>query len=156
MPVIKPFVPYLIGAAVIVAMGVGVKWYGSSRYDAGYEQAGVDIRLASEAATRAAQEDKNRAEAEYRGAVLAREQKLATLDASVARLNRVLDTRANRPTTPGTPGRVDGTGTAGNVVLRECVREYRAMGEHAGRLADKVNGWQGYAGAVLPRWGIGN
>ncbi|OZI44492.1 hypothetical protein CEK29_07100 [Bordetella genomosp. 5] len=38
--------PYLIGAAVIVAVLVGARWYGAGRYDAGVAKANADHALA--------------------------------------------------------------------------------------------------------------
>jgi len=42
----RAFWPYLIGAAVVVAVLVGVRWYGAGRYDAGVAKANADHALA--------------------------------------------------------------------------------------------------------------
>lgn len=143
---------YLIGAAALLVLLSSVWWYGSSRYDTGYSQARTDMLAESQAATAAAQQEKDRAESLYRGAVLARDAYAKTADTNLARFNRLLATRASNAQGAEPTSGADGTGATRDLVLAECVREYRTMGEHAGRLADKVNGWQGY-GAVMQRWG---
>lgn len=143
---------YLIGAVALLVTLSGVWWYGSSRYDTGYAQARIDMLAESQAATAAAQQEKDLAEKKYRDLVKAREDEQRIADSHIDRLNRLLATRSSNAKSPTSTSGANGTREAGDMVLAECVREYRTMGEHAGRLADKVNGWIGY-GEVLQRWG---
>lgn len=143
---------YLIGAAAAVAVVVAVMVYGQVKYDKGYDQAIADVKAKSQAETQKAQADKDDAEKKYREAVKEREDVQRTADTHIARLNRLLDSKSGNPKSTITASGADGAGETRLLVLKECVREYTAMGEHAGRLADKVNGWHDY-GTILQRWG---
>lgn len=45
-PLLRAATPYLIGAAVLVVAGLGVRWYGGSQYQAGIDKANADHTLA--------------------------------------------------------------------------------------------------------------
>lgn len=45
-PLLRAALPYLIGAALLAATAVGVRWYGASQYKAGVAQANADHTLA--------------------------------------------------------------------------------------------------------------
>jgi hypothetical protein len=45
-PLLRAALPYLIGAAVLAAAVVGVRWYGTSQYNAGVAKASADHKLA--------------------------------------------------------------------------------------------------------------
>lgn len=155
--------PYLIGAAVLVAVGLGVRWYGSDRYAAGVaaERAATIERQAR--LERAIQEEKDRAEANYRGAVLARQRLEAEIAglardraAAVARVDGLRRQVAERDAAlADAAGRADGAGTDWLGVFGECLaraeslgRRLGAVGGDAARFADQVTGLQGYVRAL--------
>lgn len=45
-PVLRAVLPYLIGAALVVAAILGVRWYGASQYQAGIDKANAAHTLA--------------------------------------------------------------------------------------------------------------
>jgi hypothetical protein len=45
-PLLRAAVPYLIGGALVVAIVLGVRWYGTSQYQAGVAKANADHTLA--------------------------------------------------------------------------------------------------------------
>ncbi len=45
-PILRAAVPYLIGGALVVAIVLGVRWYGASQYQAGVAKANADHTLA--------------------------------------------------------------------------------------------------------------
>lgn len=45
-PLLRAALPYLIGAALVVMAGVGVRWYGVSQYQAGVDKADADHAMA--------------------------------------------------------------------------------------------------------------
>ncbi|AZW19129.1 hypothetical protein [Bordetella hinzii] len=141
--------PYLVGAALVAAVVLGVRWYGASRYDAGVaaERAATLERQAR--LERAMQEEKDRADAQYRGAVLAREAAEKTVAAQRARIDGLLRQLAQRRTqAAGAVGGSDDTGPDWIGVIGACVGEYEQLGKDAARWADQVNGLQGYISAV--------
>lgn len=141
--------PYLIGAAVIVAMLVGVRWYGAGRYDDGVagERAATFERQAR--VERAMQEEKDRADAQYRGAVLARQSAEKTVAVQRARIDGLLRQLAQRHTqTAGAVGGPDDAGPDWIGVIGACVAEYERLGGDASGWADQVNGLQQYIRAI--------
>ncbi|MFY3535603.1 hypothetical protein ACOTI6_31120, partial [Achromobacter denitrificans] len=78
-PLLRAATPYLIGAALVVVSLLGVRWYGSSQYQAGGDARQAEIEKRQAAIERAWQEERDRADAQYRGAVLARQQTEARL-----------------------------------------------------------------------------
>lgn len=45
-PLLRAMLPHLVGAAVIAASALGVRWYGASQYQAGAAKANADHMLA--------------------------------------------------------------------------------------------------------------
>lgn len=45
-PLLRAAAPYLIGSAVLMVAGLGVRWYGGSQYQAGIDKANADHTLA--------------------------------------------------------------------------------------------------------------
>jgi len=81
--------------------------------------------------------------------VLARQAVEKDLAAARVRTDRLLaDLRRARSAQPGTGS--DGPGDDWIAILGACSAEYEWMGGQAGRLADKVNGLQGYVRAIRP------
>lgn len=150
-----------IGAAMAgIALSAGVvlawHWHGASRYDAGYRQAQADTQAAQAAIERGMQYERDRADAEYRGAVLARQAADRVLADQRKRIDGLLNQLRNRAETAGTSTGADGAGADWIGIFGACVAEYDDMGREAGRLADKVGGLQGYVRGVLRGGDSGN
>lgn len=93
------------------------------------------------------QYEKDRADAEYRQAELEREaaQKLVSDQRAriVGLLNDLRNAQNSDPVSGSNDAEADGIG-----ILVECIGDYEQMGAEAARLADKVNGLQGYIRAT--------
>ncbi len=158
-PLLRAALPYLIGAALLAAAVVGVRWYGASQYRAGEDAKQAEIEKRQAAIERAWQEERDRADAKHRGAVLAREQtesKLARAERDrdaafvrIAGLRKQLDSRG--ATASDASGGSDGAGPDWIGLFGECLgraqslgRRLGAVGKDAAGWADQVNGLQGY------------
>lgn len=142
----------LIGAGVglLLAAAVGVAWrtHGTAQYRAGYAQAKTDAALAAAALSEGIQYERDRADAEHRGAVLAREAADRLVADQRKRIDGLLDQLRRRPAPARAEPGTDGTGEDWIGIFGQCVAAYEDMGREAGRLADKVNGLQGYVKAI--------
>lgn len=147
MIILRPLFPYVVGAAIVVSLGGGAWLYGKSQYRAGYGQSELDSRLAAIAIAQAAQEEKDRADAQYRAAVLARQAIEKNLAAARVRADGLLAQLRRAQSPKASPGS-DGAGDDWIGILGACLAEYEWMGGQAGKLADKVGGLQGYIRAV--------
>ncbi|MFA1636956.1 hypothetical protein ACDY95_26075, partial [Achromobacter ruhlandii] len=72
-PFLRMALPWIGGAAVVMALGAGVVLYGAHREATGVTKERARAEAAQRAITEAYQLEKDRADAQYRGAVLARE-----------------------------------------------------------------------------------
>lgn len=140
-----------VGAVLLAGAYGAVRWYGHSRYEAGAAAERTRIEKQQAAIERGMQSEVDRAEAERRGAVLARQAAEATVAAQRRRIDGLLRDRADRSQAAAPSAGSDGTGDDWIGILGACVAEYEYMGGEAGRLADKVNGLQGYVRAVRGR-----
>lgn len=162
-PLVRAAAPYLIGAAVLALLVVGVLWYGGSQYRAGADAKQAEIEKRQVAIERAWQEERDRADAKHRGAVLARQQaesKLAQAervrDAAFVRidgLRKQLDGR--RTEAPNAGGGPDGASPDWIGLFGECLGRAQRLGRRLGEVgkdaagwADQVNGLQGYVRAL--------
>lgn len=158
-PLLRAAAPYLIGAALVVVVILGVRWYGASQYQAGGDARQAEIEKRQAAIERAWQEERDRADAQFRGAVLARQQaesKLAQAerdrDAAFARiggLRKQLAARDAQASYAG--GRPDGASPDWVGLFGECLDRAQRLGRRLGEVgkdaagwADQVNGLQGY------------
>ncbi|GGE68177.1 hypothetical protein GGR41_000589 [Paenalcaligenes hominis] len=135
-----------IGAAITAALFLGGWLYGQYQYKQGVNAEKVNAVLSQIAIEQGMQYEKDRADAEYRQAVLEREaaQKLVS-DQRVRIVGLLNDLRNAQASDPGS-GPND-AGADGIGILIECIGDYEQMGAEAARLADKVNGLQGYVKA---------
>lgn len=148
-PLLRAALPYLIGAALVVAAVLGVRWYGVSQYQAGGYAKQVEIEKRQVANERAWQEERDRADANYRGAVLAREAAEKTVATQRGRIDGLLRQLAQRGAeTAGTGGGPDAAGPDWIGIIGSCVGRYEQLGKDAARWADQVNGLQGYIRAL--------
>jgi hypothetical protein len=158
-PLLRVALPYLVGAALLAAAILGVRWYGASQYEAGANAKQEEIEKRQAVIERAWQEERDRADAQHRGAVLARQQiesKLAKAerdrDAAFTRVDglrrQLADRRAEAPNAGGGP---DDAGPDWIGLFGECLGRAQSLGRRLGEVgkdaavwADQVNGLQGY------------
>lgn len=144
-PLVRAALPYLVGIAVLATAALGVRWYGAGQYEAGADAKQAEIEKRQAAIERAWQEERDRADAKYRGAVLAREAAEKTLAAQRGRIDGLLRQLAKRRTEdPGASGGLDASGPDWIGIIGSCVGRYEQLGKDAARWADQVNGLQGY------------
>ncbi|MBN9642031.1 MAG: hypothetical protein J0I68_26090 [Achromobacter sp.] len=136
--------PWIGGATVVMALGAGVLLYGSHREDAGVAKERARAEAAQRAITEAYQLEKDRADAQYRGAVLAREAAKTGLAAARAELDRVLRAAGRDPANPRAGRRPDEAGPDWIGGFAACYAEYGDLASDAAGWADQVNGLQGY------------
>lgn len=156
---LKPFMPYIIGAGALIVVLLAIWGYGHYQYKSGADDKAAEIQAKSDALALAMQEEKERADAQYRGAVLARqqvEQKLAKAEsdksASATRIAGLLRQLKSGAKLSSTSSGLDGTGPDWIGVFGECVARVDSLtsrlgqvGKDAAGFADKVNGLQGFA-----------
>lgn len=137
----------VIGAAVLAALFFGGWLYGQHQYRQGVNAEKVNAVLSQIAMEQGMQYEKDRADAEYRQAILERDaaQKLVSDQRAriVGLLNDLRNAQAPDPGSGPNDAGADGIG-----ILIECIGDYEQMGAEAARLADKVNGLQGYVNAL--------
>ncbi len=144
-PLLRAVVPYAIGAALVVLAVVGVRWYGASQFRAGGDARQAEIEKRQAAIERAWQEERDRADAKHRGAVLAREAAEKTVAAQRGRIDGLLRQLAQRRAeAAAASSRPDATGPDWIGIIGSCVGRYEQLGKDAARWADQVNGLQGY------------
>ena len=139
---------YTIAAVALAAAGVGVLWYGSGRYDAGYSAAEAKMAELAKKEEVRLREARDAAELKWREAELARAASEKLIADQRTRIDGLLRDLARKARNSQPTGAADGAGTIGVGLLAACVREYDAMGSDAARLADKVNGLQEYVRSI--------
>lgn len=144
-PILRAASPYLVGAALLAAAILGVRGYGASQYKAGADAKQAEIEKRQAAIERAWQEERDRADAKHRGAVLAREAAEKTVAAQRGRIDGLLRQLAQRRAeAASTSGGPDAAGPDWIGIIGSCVGRYEQLGKDAARWADQVNGLQGY------------
>lgn len=152
----------VVGAAILAGVLLERHWYGARQYAAGESAERTRIEEQQAAIERGMQSEVDRAEAQRRGSVLARqaaEQGLARarvdLAAAHARIGGLLDQYRNRAAAAPASGRPDGASPDWIGIFGECVGRVEslsgrlgAVGTDAARWADQVNGLQGYVQAI--------
>lgn len=167
MPTIlmKPAVLLAIGAGLVLALLAGGWWLHHSGYSQGQDDEKAAALVAQQAAQAAMQQEKDLADAQYRGAALARqavEQKLmdaqSRATASNVRIGGLLQQLRDRSKAAESSGRPDGANPDWIGIFGECVARVERLtgrlgqvGKDAAGFADKVNGLQGYVQALQPR-----
>ncbi len=138
----------LVGAGLLAVAGVGVRLYGEAQYGQGAEAARLKIERQQIAIALGQQVEKDRADAQYRGQLLASQataKKWATeLDAT----GRLLQSLRKQLQNAGTCSGLNDAGEDWIGILGRSWAEYQGMADEAGRLADKVTGLQGYVESV--------
>ena len=134
-------------AAVLLAAAAGIGWWGHGRYEQGRADERAEAKLAQIAIEQGMQYEADRADAEYRGAVLAREAALGDLSAVRGQLDRLLDDARHAETARTLRGS-DAAGPDWIGGFSACYSEYADLAADAARWADQVNGLQGYVRAL--------
>jgi hypothetical protein len=149
----------VIGAALLAAAVLERQWYGARQFLAGGDARQVEIEKRQAAIERAWQEERDRADAKHRSAVLARqktESKLAQVerdrDAAFVRIDGLRKQLAARGTEASYAGRrPDGASPDWFGLFGECLARAESLGRRLGEVgkdaagwADQVNGLQGY------------
>jgi len=148
-----------VGAVLLGAAILERQWYGARQFLAGGDARQVEIEKRQAAIERAWQEERDRADAQYRGAVLARQQaesKLAQAerdrDAAFARVGGLRKQLAARDAQASyASGRPDGASPDWVGLFGGCLDRAQRLGRRLGEVgkdaagwADQVNGLQGY------------
>lgn len=137
----------VIGAAVLAALFFGGWLYGQHQYRQGVNAEKVNAVLSQISIEQGMQYEKDMADAKFRQAELERDAAQELVSDQRLRIVRLLnDSRNAQASDPGSGP--DGARTDGIGILIECIGDYEQMGAEAARLADKVNGLQGYIWAV--------
>lgn len=135
----------VVGAVLLGGVVLERQWYGARKYQAGADAKQAEIEKRQAAIERAWQEERDRADAQYRGAVLAREAAERTIAAQRGRIDGLLRQLAQRRAeTPSAGGGPDAAGPDWIGIIGSCVGRYEQLGKDAARWADQVNGLQGY------------
>lgn len=143
-PFWKMALPWIGGAAVVMVLGAAFALNGAHREAVGVTKERARAEAAQRAITEAYQLEKDRADAQYRGAVLAREAAKTDLAAARADLDRVLRTAGRDPANPRAGRRSDEAGPDWIGGFAACYAEYEDLAADAAGWADQVNGLQGY------------
>lgn len=135
----------VIGAVLLGAAVLERQWYGARQFRAGGDARQAEIEKRQAAIERAWQEERDRADAKHRGAVLAREIAEKTVAAQRGRIDGLLRQLAQRRAEAASAGgRLDAAGPDWIGIIGSCVGRYEQLGKDAARWADQVNGLQGY------------
>lgn len=143
-PFWKMAAPWIGGAAVVMVLGAAFALNGAHREAAGVTKERARAEAAQRAITEAYQLEKDRADAQYRGAVLAREAAKAGLAAARADLDRLLRAAGRDPANPRAGRRPDEAGPDWIGGFAACYAEYGDLAADAAGWADQVNGLQSY------------
>ncbi len=139
---------YVLGALVIAALLAGMWGLHYHGYRQGVSDTKIEAVLQQIAIEQGMQYERDSADADYRGAILAREAAQKDAAAVRVRLDRLLWEHRNQSKATGSSGGSDATGPDWIGVFAACYAEYGDMGRDAARLADQVNGLQGYVRSV--------
>lgn len=134
----------IVGAALLGGAILERHWYGASQYRAGADAKQAEIEKRQAAIEHAWQEERDRADAKHRGAVLAREAAKAGLAAARADLDSLLRAAGRDPANPRAGRRPDEAGPDWIGGFAACYAEYGDLATDAAGWADQVNGLQGY------------
>lgn len=135
----------VIAVLVVIASIWG---YGRYQYSKGHTAARIQSEARALALQQGMQYEKDRADAEYRGAVAARQAAEIALSDQRDRINGLLD-QLRRAKATGASSGSDADGSIDWIgLVATCSSEYELVGGHAARLSDKVKGLQDYINAV--------
>lgn len=148
MPFRAEIIAVVAGIAIAASAVLAWRWHGESKFEEGYATAQAEAQIERLRMQEAMQYESDRANAQYRGAVLARQAADVLVADQRKRIDGLLDQLRRRPKAPNSGAGVDGAGEDWIGIFAACVAEYEDMGREAGRLADKLNGLQSYINAI--------
>ncbi|ALX86788.1 hypothetical protein APT56_05945 [Achromobacter denitrificans] len=140
--------PWIGGAAVVMVRGAAFALNGAHREAAGVTKERARAEVAQRAITGAYQLEKDRADAQYRGAVLVRETAKTGLAAARADLDRLLRANGRDPANARAGRRPDEAGPDWIGGFAACHADYGDLAADAAGWADQVDGLQGYIKAL--------
>ena len=136
-------------AGLLLAVAGGVGLYGHSEYQAGRADERAEIAAQTRALEIAAQEDRDRADANYRGRILATQMREKDMADRLAGADRMLHDLRRRLQDTGTCGRLDdASGDDWLGIVGQSWAEYSDLAREAARLSDQVIGLQDYIRAI--------
>lgn len=138
----------MTGAAIAVAFFVGVWLYGQAQYQQGVGDTKADAVLAQISIEQGMQYERDRADAEYRGLVRARETALLNLNAVRGELDRLRHSATSNAKNARSSSGLDGAGADWIGGFAACYAEYAELATDAAKWADMVNGLQSYVRAI--------
>lgn len=138
----------MTGAAIAAAFFVGVWLYGQAQYRQGVGDTKADAVLAQISIEQGMQYERDRADAEYRGLVRARETTLLDLNTARGELDWLRRSAISGPQVAGGGSGLDGVGTDWIGGFAACYEEYAELATDAAKWADMVNGLQRYVRAT--------
>lgn len=155
-PLLRAALPYLIGAGVLLALGLGVRWYGASQYRAGVNQ----TQLEAAANARQIEAQYRRQEQEMVADYMSRLEKAnedvrlsnAERDLAAATAGSLRDViatqRARAAQAAARAGLSEQAATRAWDVLKACTDEYAALARDADAAIDGLREWDAWAKAV--------
>jgi hypothetical protein len=139
---------YVIGAAGLLLALAAVWGYGAHKYKQGASQERAKLERQQIDIALGQQVEKDRADAIYRGQILASQATAKKWAAELDSTGRMLQSLRKQLQTAGTCSGLNDAGEDWIGILGRSWAEYQGMANEAGRLADKVTGLQGYVRAI--------
>lgn len=139
---------YVLGAAGLLLALATMGGYGRYQYSRGVDQERARIERQQIDIALAQQMEKDRADAIYRGQILASQAAADKWAAELDTTSRMLQSLRKQLQTAGTCSGLNDAGEDWIGILGASWAEYQAMANEAGRLANKVTGLQGYVRAL--------
>lgn len=139
---------YALGAAGLLLALAAIWGYGHYQYRQGVGNERARIEKEQIAIALGQQVEKDRADAIYRGQILASQATARKWAAELDSTGRMLQSLRKQLQTAGTCSGLNDAGEDWIGILGRSWAEYQGMADEAGRLADKVTGLQGYARAL--------
>src|SRR5699024_4275581 len=137
----------IYGLIAAAGIAVAVYFYGHAQYRQGVNDERVRQELAHARIEQGVRYERDKADANYRAAVAAREVVHNDLDSEHRELERVLkDLRNSEHTT--TSERLNAASANRLRGYRECLKEYGTLARDAAKWADQVNGLQDYVRGI--------
>ncbi|HBJ70003.1 hypothetical protein [Alcaligenes phenolicus] len=138
----------MTGAAIAVVFLLGVWLYGQAQYQQGVGDTKADAVLTQISIEQGMQYERDRADAEYRGLVRARQATLLELNSARGELERLRYGSTSNTKGAGSGSRLDGAGADWIGGFAACYGEYAELATDAAKWVDMLNGLQGYVRAM--------
>jgi len=148
LTLIRRFWRPLASAAAVLLLCLAIWGYGKSQYRQGVADTKAEAVLQQISIEQGMQYERDRADADYRGAVLARETAQKDVAAVRARLDRLLRQHRDDAKIASAGSGSDAAGPDWIGIVGACYAEYGELGADAARWADQLNGLQGYVRAI--------